>query len=65
MGGAFQAFVQYDHGLISWHTILTLGRPGGVGTPLAFSPVTFLMIPTAKIASSYLILGTGDTFWHM
>ena len=40
--------------------------PRGVGTtPWRFSPVTFLMIPTAKIASSYLLLGMRDTFWHM
>ena len=45
---------------------LTLGRPGGwIPPPWRFSPVTFLMIPTAKIASLYLILGMGDTFWHM
>ena len=40
-------------------------RGGWVPPPWRFSPVTFLMIPTAKIASSYLILGMGDTFWHM
>ena len=37
---------------------LTLGRPGGGGgvpPPGVFSPVTFLMIPIAKIASSYLL----------
>ena len=43
--------------------------PGGGGVdatpPLAFFPVTFLMIPTAEIASAYLLLGMGDTFWHM
>ena len=40
---------------------------GGVGTtpPWRFSPITFLVIPTGKIASVYLILGIEDTFWHM
>ena len=43
------------------HLTLTLGRQreGVDSTLLAFSPVTFSMIPIAKIASSYLI---GDTF---
>ena len=40
-------------------------RGGGYHPPWRFSPVTFLMIPIAKIASSYLLLGMGDTFWHM
>ena len=42
-------------------------RGGGVGTtpPWRFSPITFLMIPTGKIASVYLLLGIEDTFWHM
>ena len=31
-------------------------------TPWRFSPVTFLMIPIAKIASAYRLLGIGDTF---
>ena len=47
---------------------LTLGRPGGGGgyhPPWRFSPITFLVIPTGKIASVYLILGIEDTFWHM
>ena len=45
---------------------LTLGRPGGwIPPPWRFSPVTFFMIPIAKIASTYLLLGMGDTFWHM
>ena len=38
---------------------------GWIPPPGVFSPVTFLMIPIAKIASSYLLLGMGDTFWHM
>ena len=43
--------------------LIILGRPGGVGTtPWRFSLVTFLMIPIAKIASSYLLLGMGDPF---
>ena len=49
-------------------TILTLGRPGGglmQPPPLAFFPCNFFMIPIAKIASAYLLLGMGDTFWHM
>ena len=33
--------------------------------PLAFFPCNFFMIPIAKIASGYLLLGMGDTFWHM
>ena len=56
--------IVYDH----LDCFLTLGRPGrggGYHPPWRFSPVTFLMIPTAKIASSYLILGMRDTFWHM
>ena len=43
---------------------LTLGHPGGWIPPF-YSPVTVLMIPIAKIASSYLLLGMGDTFWHI
>ena len=38
---------------------------GGVPPPWRFSPITFLMIPTGKIASVYLLLGIEDTFWHM
>ena len=46
---------------------LTLGLLGGGGyhPPWRFSPITFLMIPTGKIASVYLLLGIEDTFWHM
>ena len=44
---------------------LTLGRPGVDTTLWRFSPATFLMIPITKIASSYLLLGIRDTFWHM
>ena len=58
----------HQHGFIKSRSTLTLGRPGGGGwipPLLAFSPVTFLMIPIAKIASAYLLLGMGDTFWHM
>ena len=40
------------------------GGEGGVAFSL-FSPITFLMIPTGKIASVYLLLGIEDTFWHM
>ena len=36
-----------------------------VPSPWRFSSVTFLMIPIAKIASAYLLLEMGDTFWHM
>ena len=53
---------------LPYSTRLTLGRPGGGGgyhPPCRFSPVTFLMIPIAKIALSYLSLGMGDTFWHI
>ena len=40
--------------------------PRGVdATPLAFFPCNFFMIQIAKIASAYLLLGMGDTFWHM
>ena len=35
---------------------------GGYHPPWRFSPVTFLMIPIAKIASAYLLLEMGDTF---
>ena len=38
---------------------------GGYHPPWRFSPITFLMIPTGKIASVYLLLGIEDTFWHM
>ena len=37
--------------------------PRGVdATPLAFFPCNFFMIPIAKIASAYLLLGMRDTF---
>ena len=46
--------------------LLTLGRLGGwVPPPWRFSPITFLMIPTGKIALVYLLLGIEDTFWYM
>ena len=56
--------------IIKSKTILNLyprtPRGGGwIPPPWRFSPVTFLMIPIAKIASAYLLLGMGDTFWHM
>ena len=45
---------------------LTLGLLGGGGggyhPPWRFSSITFLMIPTGKIASVYLLLGIEDTF---
>ena len=47
------------------HNFLTLGRPGDGYHSLAFFPCNFLMIPIAKIASSYLLLGMGNTFCHM
>ena len=52
---------------LDWNDDLTLGRLGGgwVPPPWRFFPVTSLMIPIAKIASSYLLPGMGDTFWHM
>ena len=42
-------------------------RVGGGTTPLPwrFSLMTFLVFPTVKIASVYLLLGIEDTFWHM
>jgi len=41
----------------------TLGRPRGE-CPWHFSNVTFLMIPIAKIASSYLLLRMGTVAYQ-
>ena len=48
--------------ILAWFNPRT---PRGYHPPWRFSPVTFLMIPIAKIASAYLLLEMGDTFWHM
>ena len=61
----------YPQGLKYLGTKIMIINPrttrGGVGTtpPLAFFPYYFLMIPTGKIASVYLLLGIEDIFWHM
>ena len=59
----------WTRGIVSPHfrriLFLTLGLLVGGYRHWRFSPVTFLMIPIAKIASSYLLLEMGDTFWHM
>ena len=46
-----------------FNIVINPRTPKGVDiTPWRFSPVTCLMIPIAKIASFYLLLGVGDTF---